>query len=184
MLTIVFKNYLKTYVYEHPRGVAGLDFWCRPMARCRRCGLLFANALQLGAHNRVCEEYIRVCEDLVSAGGSGSDSDGTRGSNSDSDSNSAVGSHSDAAPQQAVVVTQPAPLHTLARRSPRPWGVVHTLATLVVPTPGGHARARDYRELQEFWLQQANSTIRCPTFHPNVESKGSIMTTYPIYPLN
>ena len=91
--------------------------------------MLFANTLQLGAHYRVCQGIL-------------SDSDSEGWQDSDSDDEFAADD------EVAAVVTQPAPLHTLARRPPRPWGhVVPSVPPQVAPLVG-HPRARDYREVQ------------------------------------
>ena len=108
------------------------------MARCRRCGVRFENALQLGAHNRMCAH--NIVAPLTE---------------SDSDNDASV--EFDIA---TLVVTQPEPLHTLARREPRPWGreVTTVPPRLAVPPA---PRARDYRHLQQFWHEHVKEVHAC-----------------------
>ena len=119
------------------------------MYRCRRCGLRFDNVLQLGAHNRVCQSGGSDDERLTAA----SHNDSSAASDNDSDSDS---------DHVALVVTQPAPLHTLARRSPRPWGrVVVTAPPQLLRAPRENIRARDYRELQTLYREYVNEVRQC-----------------------
>ena len=123
------------------------------MARCRKCGLVFANALQLGAHNRVCDPA-----------STSSDRDYfSQSDNHSSDSDNTSASDTDVA---TLVVTQPAPLHTLARRSPRPWGrVVAAPLPQILPVNRdnlhNNIRARDYRELQTLWREHVAEVHKC-----------------------
>ena len=98
---------------------------------------MFANALQLGAHNRVCTV------DAVSRNNINAVSQREIGSINSDDSDSENIEHD----VTTLVVTQPAPLHTLARRAPRPWGRV---VAMLPPQLGLSPRncSRDYRELQ------------------------------------
>ena len=131
------------------------------MARCRKCGLVFANALQLGAHNRVCDPASTSSDRDYFSGSQIADF-----SQSDSDSRSDSDQSASDTDVATLVVTQPAPLHTLARRSPRPWGrVVAAALPQILPLHRdnlhNNIRARDYRELQTLWREHVAEVRKC-----------------------
>ena len=105
------------------------------MSTCLKCGQLFHNRLQLGAHVKSCGGDAGDTADLFSAEAS------------------------------AVIATPVQPphqisLHSLCRREKSPWGQHKQWSCDAAPTTAS-GYARDYRPVQDMWAEHVRAAHKC-----------------------